>query len=101
MNSAKSPPSRRAEQFVLRLPPGMRDRLAAEAKRNGRSMNSELVDRLVRSLEGGGLDGAAGEPVAFPPAPPDASLGGPLRHGAEAGRPGLVVHRKPFPTPKL
>ena len=28
-------------------------------------------------------------------------LGLPVRRGAEAGRPGLVVHRKPFPTPKL
>lgn len=42
-------PGRGADQFVLRLPDGMRDRIAAIAKANGRSMNTEIV----RCLEAG------------------------------------------------
>lgn len=45
------PPSRSADQFVLRLPEGMRQRIADEAKLNGRSMNAELVSRLQASFE--------------------------------------------------
>lgn len=39
-------PGRGSEQFVLRLPDGMRDRIAKAAKRNGRSMNTEIVSTL-------------------------------------------------------
>ncbi|ATQ75060.1 DNA-binding protein [Massilia violaceinigra] len=46
-----SPPSRAADQFVVRLPVGMRDRIAEEAKANNRSMNAEIVFRLAQSLE--------------------------------------------------
>ena len=42
---------------------------------------------------------AARMPIGRPPAPPGPT-GLPVRHRAEAGRPGLVVHLKPFPTPK-
>lgn len=45
------PPSRTAEQFVVRFPDGMRDRIAAEAKQNNRSMNAEIVARLSDSFE--------------------------------------------------
>lgn len=45
------PPSRTAEQFVIRFPEGVRDRIADLAKANGRSMNAELVDRIQRSLD--------------------------------------------------
>ena len=38
-------------------------------------------------------------PIRRPPAPPRPCRA-PVRHGVEAGRPGLVVHRKPFPAPK-
>lgn len=38
-------------KFNLRLPDGMRDRIAAIAKENGRSMNSEIVYRLQTTLE--------------------------------------------------
>lgn len=48
------PPSRTAEQFVVRLPEGMRDRIAELAKQNGRSMNAEIVQRLEWALK---LDG--------------------------------------------
>jgi hypothetical protein len=42
---------RGSDQFVLRLPPGMRDAIAREAEKSGRSMNAEIVDRLARSFE--------------------------------------------------
>lgn len=45
------PPSRTAEQFVLRLPEGMRARIAEVAKTNSRSMNAEIVARLEASFE--------------------------------------------------
>lgn len=45
-------PSRTADKFVLRLPDGMRDRIAQIASANHRSMNSELVTRLTDSLNG-------------------------------------------------
>jgi Arc-like DNA binding domain. len=38
------------DQFQLRLPPGMRDLLKAEAEKNGRSLNAEIVTRLSQSL---------------------------------------------------
>lgn len=43
-------PSRTADQFVLRLPDGMRPRIAESAKANGRSMNAEIVARLEASF---------------------------------------------------
>ena len=42
---------RGSDQFMLRLPPGMRSTLSAEAERNGRSMNAEIIGRLAYSLE--------------------------------------------------
>ena len=36
---------------MVRMPPGMRAALAAEAEENGRSMNAEIVDRLAFSFE--------------------------------------------------
>lgn len=49
--SKELPPSRTAEQFVVRFPDGMRDRIAEAAKQNNRSMNAEIVARLHRSFE--------------------------------------------------
>lgn len=43
-------PSRGSEQFVLRMPDGMRDQIKRAADHNGRSMNSEIVARLERSF---------------------------------------------------
>ena len=37
------PPSRSADQFVVRLPDGLRDTLKARAAANHRSMNAEIV----------------------------------------------------------
>nr|WP_291374509.1 Arc family DNA-binding protein [Devosia sp.] len=40
---------------MLRLPDGMRDRIAEVAKANGRSMNSEIVARLEESFSSNGI----------------------------------------------
>ena len=34
------------DQFMLRLPDGLRDRIRAKAEKNGRSMNAEIVQLL-------------------------------------------------------
>lgn len=40
------------DQFQLRMPPGLRDQLREAADAKGRSMNAEIVARLVDSLLG-------------------------------------------------
>lgn len=47
---------RDSDKFMLRFPDGMRDRIAEEAKANGRSMNAEIVARLAASLVAGATD---------------------------------------------
>ncbi|MBL5911222.1 Arc family DNA-binding protein [Enterobacter asburiae] len=42
------------DKFMLRFPDGMRDAIAARAKSNGRSMNSEIVQILQDALDAGG-----------------------------------------------
>ncbi|MBA1204749.1 MULTISPECIES: Arc family DNA-binding protein [Pseudomonas] len=42
--------SRTADKFVVRLPDGMREKIADIAKDNHRSMNSEIIDRLTLSI---------------------------------------------------
>jgi Arc-like DNA binding dprotein len=44
------PAGRGSDQFVIRFPEGMRDRVANLAAANGRSMNAELIDRLEKSM---------------------------------------------------
>lgn len=44
-------PSEEADRFMVRMPDGMRARLAEEARKNGRSMNAEVVGRLQASFE--------------------------------------------------
>ena len=39
-------PRKREDKFVVRLPQGMRDHIAAKANENVRSMNSEFIHRL-------------------------------------------------------
>lgn len=41
------------DKYIVRFPPGMRDRLKEAAAANNRSMNAEIVARLQKSLEGG------------------------------------------------
>jgi plasmid stability protein len=43
-------PGRQSDQFPLRLPDGMRERLKEEAAKHGRSMNAEINDRLELSF---------------------------------------------------
>lgn len=42
--------SRTADKFVVRLPDGLRGRIFDVAASNNRSMNSEIVHRLERSI---------------------------------------------------
>lgn len=50
MSKDTKPPSRTADQFVVRLPNGMRDLIAESAHAAGRSMNAEIVHRLENSF---------------------------------------------------
>jgi hypothetical protein len=50
MKKSPLPPSRTADQFVVRFPDGMRDRITIEAKANNRSMNAEIIARLEGSI---------------------------------------------------
>lgn len=43
-------PSQKLDQYIVRLPDGMRDRLKSAAEGHKRSMNAEIVDRLDRSF---------------------------------------------------
>lgn len=42
--------TRKSDQFALRLPDGLRDRLRAAAEENRRSMNAEIVVHLERAV---------------------------------------------------
>jgi hypothetical protein len=39
-----------ADQYLLRLPPGLRDQVARRAAENGRSMNTEIVEAIEQHL---------------------------------------------------
>lgn len=52
-------PSIGLEQFVVRMPNGMRDRIKAAAAINRRSMNSEIVLHLERALRSENENGPA------------------------------------------
>ena len=55
-------PSKQLDQFVVRLPNGMRDALKETAADNGRSMNAEIVFHLRKALgmaAGGGFGNQA------------------------------------------
>lgn len=43
-------PGRGSDQFPLRFPEGMREKLKEEAGKSGRSMNAEIIHRLANSL---------------------------------------------------
>lgn len=47
--------SRELDKFIVRLPDGMRDKLAAAARGNNRTMNAELVSRLEQSFACGAV----------------------------------------------
>ena len=41
------------DKFIIRLSPGLRDRIASLAKQNGRSMNSEILNVLNQTFPDG------------------------------------------------
>jgi hypothetical protein len=43
-------PSEQQDRLIIRFPDGMRDRIAALAKANGRSMNAEVISMIEASL---------------------------------------------------
>ncbi|WP_425909044.1 Arc family DNA-binding protein [Nitrobacter sp. TKz-YC02] len=43
-------PSRKLDQYIVRFPDGMRDRLKDAAAANKRSLNAEIIARLEASL---------------------------------------------------
>lgn len=46
-------PSQTQDKFTVRFPDGMRDAIAERAEKNGRSMNSEIVQILHDAISGG------------------------------------------------
>lgn len=44
-------PASQHDKFIVRLPDGMRDQIAAAAKANNRTMNAEVVARLKLTFE--------------------------------------------------
>ncbi|MBX4873258.1 Arc family DNA-binding protein [Rhizobium bangladeshense] len=45
---SKNPVIQSQDKYVLRLPDGMRDRIKAQADKNNRSMNAEIIATLER-----------------------------------------------------
>jgi len=43
--------SKTADKYILRLPDGWRTALKTAAVRNGRSLNSEIIQRLKQTVE--------------------------------------------------
>lgn len=54
MADRKPYPSEQQERFIIRFPDGMRDKISALAKANGRSMNAEVISMVEASLSHGG-----------------------------------------------
>jgi predicted DNA-binding protein len=48
----QSPTSRESDKFILRLPDGMRERLAEVAESQGRTMNAVVIGALAEYLTG-------------------------------------------------
>lgn len=49
--SKELPPSRVADQFQVRFPEGMRDRIAEAAQANNRSMNAQIVHMIAEHFQ--------------------------------------------------
>jgi plasmid stability protein len=63
--------SRTADKFVVRLPDGMRERIADVARNHHRSMNSEIIARLEQSML---QEGSLGDDLNMRLDSPDLSL---------------------------
>jgi predicted DNA-binding protein len=48
--TAKKIAAKDADQYMLRLPPGLRERVARRAAENGRSMNTEIIEAVEKHL---------------------------------------------------
>lgn len=59
--------SRNADKFMIRLPDGMRERIAAVARARLRSMNSEIVARLALSIDAEEAESQPGAITIFLP----------------------------------
>jgi hypothetical protein len=59
-------PAQSLEKFIVRLPEGMRDAIGIAARKNGRSMNAEIVARLSKSF---GMAEPETEPGEVPTSP--------------------------------
>nr|WP_286089068.1 Arc family DNA-binding protein [Pseudomonas sp. MWU13-3659] len=59
--------SRTADKFVIRLPDGMRERLAGVARARLRSMNSEIVARLAKSIDAEDTENQTGSITIYLP----------------------------------
>lgn len=46
------PPAREGDQYMIRMPPGLRERISQRAAANGRSTSAEIVDAIEKHLEG-------------------------------------------------
>lgn len=44
-------PSETADRYIVRFPPGMRERIKQDAEKNNRSMNAEIIARLESSFQ--------------------------------------------------
>ncbi|MDE9495693.1 Arc family DNA-binding protein [Xenorhabdus bovienii] len=49
-------PSQTQDKFTVRFPDGMRDAVAERAEKNGRSINSEIVQIIQDSLNGAAVE---------------------------------------------
>jgi hypothetical protein len=58
--------SQELRPVMTRIPEGLRSKLAREGKKNGRSMNAEIVYRLEQSFEQGDIITAVKEAIASP-----------------------------------
>lgn len=82
--------SRSADKFVVRLPDGMREKIAEVARTHHRSMNSEIIARLERTL----LDGGAAEGADVLPSTQIEELAAKLNMQPWAPQEGQVVRRR-------
>lgn len=73
MSDPKAYPSALADKFQLRMPDGLRPRIAAAAKAAGRSMNTEIIMRLENSLAAAPLGVSPYMVRDEPDSPPDTS----------------------------
>lgn len=72
-------PSQLADRFQLRLPDGLRDRIARVARQNMRSMNQEIVFQLLRAMGDDNDATGAGLATSTPAASSNHAV---LEHGA-------------------